>query len=198
MFKVGDKVRVRKDLDCNEKYGKFSVVEEMKKYAGEETTVNAISYGGYKLEIDGSEWLWSEEMLEKVEMGGNDMTAKEYLEARSRMLKSSKIGRCNRDCESCPFEANNNGEELDCGRFEAVHLEKAIEIVQKWGEEHPVKTLKDKLLEKFPNAQLRDDGTPAACAQDLGLITAEECEEISCVECWNRPYVDEFEEWLNA
>ena len=87
-------------------------------------------------EIDGSE---DHEKVGKSG-GGNNMTAKEYLETRARMLKSSKDRQCNRDCESCPFEANNNGEELDCGRFEAVHLEKAIEIVQSGEKNIPVKT----------------------------------------------------------
>ena len=127
------------------------------------------------------------------------MTAKEYLETRARMLKSSKRGKCNRDCESCPFEANNNGEELDCGRFEAVNIEQAIEIVQKWAEEHPVKTLLHKLLEEFPNTRLRDDGTPLSfCPENLGLSKNRGCGGMNCIQCWNRPYIDEFEEWLNA
>lgn len=129
------------------------------------------------------------------------MTAKEYLETRARMLKSSKRGKCNRDCESCPFEANNNGEELDCGRFEAVHLEKAIEIVQKWGEENPVKTYLSDFLVKHPNAPLGARGVPGLCPYLIGYCKETCCIDANtdgCVECWNRPYIDEFEEWLNA
>lgn len=194
MFKVGDKVRIISDLNID----MDNIVKEMMEYAGKETTVNKISYGTYELEIDNGEWEWSDEMLEKVETGIPVLTAKEYLETRTRMLKSTKDSKCNRDCKSCPFQANNSGEELDCDEIEYVNPKRAIEIVQKWGEEHLVKTLKDKLLEKFPDAQLSQSGTPNACAEELGFKIKTKCEDTDCDECWGRPYIDEFEEWLNA
>ena len=59
------------------------------------------------------------------------------------------------------------------------------EIVRKWAEEHPQKTMKDILLEKFPNAKL-DSSTqrPLACAFALGLCP--KCTPFDdCEECWN-------------
>ena len=60
MFKVGDKVRIRKELN-------LSCTEPMKKYAGRETTIaSVICDGVYLVEIDGSYWFWIDETLEKV------------------------------------------------------------------------------------------------------------------------------------
>ena len=58
------------------------------------------------------------------------------------------------------------------------------EIVRKWAEEHPRKTRKDVLLEKFPNATLMDNnGGYMICAEYLGLCS--NCEKNGCAKCWN-------------
>ena len=48
-----------------------------------------------------------------------------------------------------------------------------------------IKTRKDTLLEKYPDAQIRPDGIPEVCAASLGLVAACEGQTMSdCVECW--------------
>ena len=78
-----------------------------------------------------------------------------------------------------------DGKELHCEEFEIEHPLEATEIVRKWAEEHPQKTMKDILLEKFPNAKL-DSSTqrPLACAYSLGLCP--KCTPFGDrEECWN-------------
>lgn len=58
------------------------------------------------------------------------------------------------------------------------------EIVRKWSEEHPRKTRKDVLLEKFPNAEICKDGSPYSCCAALGMIPKEQCSG-NCMECWD-------------
>ena len=107
-----------------------------------------------------------------------------YLIERARMLNS--FGRtsemCNGvNCDDCPLNGDNKG----CDYFEGEHPLEATEIVRKWAEEHPRKTMKDILLEKFPNAKL-DSITqrPLACAFTLGLCP--KCTPFGdCEECWN-------------
>lgn len=56
-----------------------------------------------------------------------------------------------------------------------------------WFKEHTVKTLKDILLERFPNAQLGEHGIPIVCTQELGLATSDICENMKdCAKCWQR------------
>lgn len=81
-----------------------------------------------------------------------------YLIERARMLNS--FGRtsemCNGvNCDDCPLNGDNKG----CDYFEGEHPLEATEIVRKWAEEHPRKTRKDILLEKFPaeNKELKED-----------------------------------------
>ena len=72
--------------------------------------------------------------------------------------------------------------------------EAAIEIVQKWSDEHPKKTYAQDFFEKFPKAKGGIDGTPFLCRQRIyggvPLKGAEwECEECdytgTCKDCWN-------------
>ena len=46
-YKVGDKVRVRKDLEVGKDYGNHDVVEDMKKYKGKEFIIDDTNLGSY-------------------------------------------------------------------------------------------------------------------------------------------------------
>lgn len=111
-----------------------------------------------------------------------------YLAEKKRMLNSlgRTDGQCNNvKCFKCPLSIDNNGFNCVCSNFEIEHPIEATNIVRKWAEEHPQKTMKDILLEKFPNAKL-DSSTqhPLACAFALGLCP--KCTPFDdCEDCWN-------------
>lgn len=105
-----------------------------------------------------------------------------YLVERTRMLNS--LGRTSKmcagvNCYECPLNGDNEG----CDYFESEHPLEATEIVRKWAEEHPRKTRKDVLLEKFPNATLMNNEGYMICAEYLGLCS--NCESNNCAKCWN-------------
>lgn len=117
-----------------------------------------------------------------------------YFNEKLRMTKRTKNGLCKIKCSNCPLCSNNNGEGLSCPTLEMYYPEKAIEIVQKWSDEHPQKTYLTELLKNYPNAQLKDDGTPEICLSSLGLTNYNGCRNgITCSECWNQP-IEEGEE----
>lgn len=91
------------------------------------------------------------------------------------------------ECHECPLSRYNNGFNSICCDFEIEHPIEATEIVRKWAEEHPKRTRKDVLLEKFPKAILDKNGQPCVCAQVLGLRDYDYiCEdEEECLQCWN-------------
>lgn len=63
---------------------------------------------------------------------------------------------------------------------------KAIEIVQRWSDEHPQKTYLSEFLKHYPNTLPDDDGTPkGVCLYALGLINKDDCDN-NCVKCWNQ------------
>lgn len=65
-FKVGDKVRIRKDLKSMERYNGISFTVEMEEYRGKVAKITKISFDNYELDIDDGEWFWSDNMLEHV------------------------------------------------------------------------------------------------------------------------------------
>lgn len=69
-YKVGDKVRIRENLEAGKTYGKKVLLSTMEKYLGCEATIKAYreESGYYVLDKDAADghWGWSEEMLEPV------------------------------------------------------------------------------------------------------------------------------------
>ena len=63
-FKVGDKVRIREDLEVDKFYGDCQFIYEMENLKGEIVTIEEVLKRGYL--IKEYYYLWSEEMLEEV------------------------------------------------------------------------------------------------------------------------------------
>lgn len=117
-----------------------------------------------------------------------------YFAEKRRMTKKRKLNGgayiCKLDCANCPLNSLNNGinDKISCSDFESLYPEKAIEIVQKWSDEHPQRTYLTEFLKHYPNALLKDDGTPEICLSSLGLTNYNGCRNgITCSECWNQP-----------
>lgn len=108
-----------------------------------------------------------------------------YLKEKARMTESVGVDGCGISCITCPLYCLNNECKMSCRRLEDKRPKKAIAIVQKWSDEHPVKTILDDFKEKFPNAKLDKDGFPVGCIRWLGHHVYE-CPN-DCDKCWNRP-----------
>lgn len=65
--KVGDQVRIRKDLVARRDYGGVYFSSAMSLSSGLETTVTAVVNDEYYRLKDGGEFVWTDEMLESVE-----------------------------------------------------------------------------------------------------------------------------------
>ncbi len=112
-----------------------------------------------------------------------------YFAERQRMNKQQKDGICKRKCIDCPLSIENNGTHIPCSYFETLYPKKAIEIVQKWSDEHPPKTYLSELLERFPNVPLTATEIPEdICPFHLGFMSKDDCRsDRNCVKCWNQP-----------
>lgn len=114
------------------------------------------------------------------------MDAIEFLKQRHRMCDMET-------CDSCPASFLD---ECDCDSKNIVEL---VEIVEKWSQSHPQKTMIQDFFEKFHNAPKREDGSPCACPAHLGYVKGNnanywesECNEFdyNYVKCWSRPLED--------
>ena len=60
------------------------------------------------------------------------------------------------------------------------------EVVDKWVEEHPVKTYAMDFFEKFPNAPKDELGLPKPCVTSVYEDLEMKCDICSCSDCWNQ------------
>lgn len=108
-----------------------------------------------------------------------------YFAEKLRMTKRAKNGLCKLGCSNCPLCSINNNKGQSCTAFEMLYPEKAIEVVQRWSDEHPQRTYLSEFLKNYPNAPLDDNGTPkGVCPRALGLMDIDDCD---CIKCWNQP-----------
>lgn len=95
------------------------------------------------------------------------------------------------ECSSCPISKTNNGYGRLCTVVIEQHPDRAIEIVQKWSDENPVKTRLDDIKERLPNVYLdTDNGCPHIRPAILGYCS--NCYGCSnkgqeSQRCWNEP-----------
>lgn len=122
------------------------------------------------------------------------MDAVEYLKEKARMTEY--CGRCNQ----CGLSGKLNGTEskLGCTYFEFGNAEQAVEVVENWAKENPVKTYLSVLLEKFPNVPLINNNQAKFCPNALFNTDRNGCPKsnrtlkaMSCADCWNREYKEE-------
>lgn len=102
-----------------------------------------------------------------------------------RRMCLAEHAKCN---DECSFGICKNGEGLGCDVFVQKFPMTAIEIVQRWSDEHPQKTRLDDLKEKYPNVEM-EGGVPVFYPLRLGY-----CKDCSkCIakadrkECWHEP-----------
>lgn len=94
-----------------------------------------------------------------------------------------------RRCGYCDLSEHN-----ECG-FPACQVkdfpEKAVEVVQAWSDEHPVKTRLDDLLEKYPKFEVfSETGRPMYKPRMFGYCTdCSTCPNNKAEHCWNEPLV---------
>lgn len=83
------------------------------------------------------------------------MDAVEYVKTQFRMCRSKD------SCSECPLQDKEN---CCCITDTIEYVEKAVQIVEQWAKEHPVKTRQSEFLKMFPNAAIdEDDGILCIC-----------------------------------
>lgn len=113
-----------------------------------------------------------------------------YFIEKLRMTGRTREEGCKIKCSECPLSGQNNGttECMSCITFEILCPEKAIKVVQRWSDDHPQRTYLTEFLKHYPNALLKNNGTPEICLSSLGLTNYNGCRNgITCLECWNQP-----------
>lgn len=81
MYKVGDNVKIRKDLKVDKRYNELFFVKDMEKYKGKIATITRISpvQHGYDIDIDDGDWCWTDDMFETCINNNIVMTVEDLL-----------------------------------------------------------------------------------------------------------------------
>lgn len=122
-YKVGDKVKVRSDLKCEEYYGGITFNFEMNKFKGMEITIARVNYGGY-YEVLETPYNFTDEMLEPVE----EMSAEEAIRIQAEMCRSTM-------CKDCAIDKLRYDSHYECSEFRSKNPDKVIEILKQWKKE---------------------------------------------------------------
>ena len=117
-YKIGDKVRVRKDLVPNSEYGGVCYVEFMDKFKDKECVITNMDDTSYR--INNSEFWWTDEMLEPV----NEAALLEYALEKLGMTKEELEDEMNKDKEDIEKAKEmvklNKDTQAYCDSFEKV------------------------------------------------------------------------------
>ena len=89
------------------------------------------------------------------------MDAVNFLVTRDRMCKSF-----NGCCTGCEVNERMGAGEA-CIHYMARHPQEVIEIVERWGKEHPRKTRQSEFLKMLPRAGRGEDGLIVFCPEDF-------------------------------
>ena len=109
----------------------------------------------------------------------SEMTAKEYLKTKARMTQH-----CKKRCSNCELSSSKRRGYSDCVNFELARPEEAISIIQKWSNDHTVKTRQSEFLNMYPNVERLPDGCIALCPHKLDLtFNLANCSTSRCGEC---------------
>lgn len=128
-YKVGDKVRVRRDLEVNEIYGGWDALEDMVKMRGEIVTIRRVRSSVYELKEKGL--MWTDEMFEGLVE--EELTAEEATKILAEICCESKC------LDGCPIgEAKGK---MMCQNFRRDKTEEVLEILKQYKKDHEKKPI---------------------------------------------------------
>lgn len=132
-YKVGDKVKVRSDLKCEEYYGGVPFPSEMKRFKGMELTIARVNNGGY-YEVLETPYTFANEMLEPVE----EMSAEEALKTYAEICSTYHF------CDGCPIGDGDVKDPKECNTILSECTEDTLLRLKQWKADHEKKPIETK------------------------------------------------------
>ena len=130
-YKVGDKVRVRSDLEVNMDYGPQTFVREMSQYIGKVVTISETYSNRYNIKEDEDEWPWTDEMFEGLV--DDELTAEEATRILGEICCENQ---CSYECPICRAKGK-----MSCWNFRRDKPEEVLEIIKQWKKDHEKKPI---------------------------------------------------------
>lgn len=128
-YKVGDKVRVRSDLEENTRYGGKIFVRGMAVHRGKNVEISKVHDDAYYIKESDREWFWTDEMFEPVE---EELTAEEAIKIQAEMCRGIM-------CKDCAIDKLRYDSYCDCTEYRSKNPDKVLEIIKQWKKDHEKK-----------------------------------------------------------
>lgn len=127
-YKVGDKVRVRRDLEEYGQYGKYGANRNMAELHGSIVEIKKVENEEQRYEINDNLYYWTDEMFEPVE---DELTAEEATKILSEICCENEL------CGGCPISEAKG--KMTCQSFRRDKAEEVLEILKRWKKDHEKK-----------------------------------------------------------
>lgn len=133
-YKVGDKVRVRSDLQISRRYGTYMFASGMDDYKGSVVTISKAHQNlyFYCIDEDGGRWIWADEMFEGL--AEDELTAEEAIKILGEICCENEL--------CCGYPISEAKGKMSCQNFRRDKTEEVLEILKQWKKDHEKKPIK--------------------------------------------------------
>lgn len=135
-YKVGDKVRIRKDLVMGGNYGDSVAVDDMVDMGGNVVTIERVGNLGYYIEEDPDGYCWTDEMFEGLVE--EELTAEEAIKIQAEMCRSVM-------CKDCTINKFWYDTRYGCCEYRSKNPDKVLKILKQWKKDHEKKEIEVEL-----------------------------------------------------
>ena len=135
-YKVGDKVRIRKDLVMGGNYGDSVAVDDMVDMGGNVVTIERVGNLGYYIEEDPDGYCWTDEMFEGL--AEDELTAEEAIKIQAEMCRSVM-------CKDCTINKFGYDTRYGCCEYRSKNPDKVLKILKQWKKDHEKKEIEVEL-----------------------------------------------------
>lgn len=135
-YKVGDKVRIRKDLVMGGNYGDSVAVDDMVDMGGNVVTIERVGNLGYYIEEDPDGYCWTDEMFEGLVE--EELTAEEAIKIQAEMCRSVM-------CKDCTINKFGYDTRYGCCEYRSKNPDKVLKILKQWKKDHEKKEIEVEL-----------------------------------------------------
>lgn len=164
-YKVGDRVRVRRDLEIGTQYGAYMFASGMVDYKGKIVTISAIELNGplYFIEEDGGGWRWTYEMFEGLVE--DELTAEESIKILGEIC-------CENKCfNGCPIGKARG--KMSCHFFRRDKPKEVLEILKQRKKEREKKEVETEFASIVRVIEDLGDSKRCVYEEDLAGVKGE-------------------------
>lgn len=159
-YKVGDKVRIRKDLVTGGSYGCSVAVDDMTDMAGSVVTIESVGSIGYYIEEDPDGYCWTDEMFEPVE----EMSVEEAIEILAEICMKQYT------CSECQIQCIDR--KKTCVSIRRENPTEVVKVLEQWKADHEKKPIETEFA--YIVRVIEDTGKVKRCVYEEDVTEVKE------------------------